>query len=85
MSEQNPVPHGVSVLMNTLKFISVKHPLPFYGFPGIALFIAGLVTGGIFLDAYFNEQTVFMVLFWQQLFCFCLEQFLLLRQSSFSP
>jgi len=58
-SEQNPVPHGVSVLMNTLKFVSVKHPLPFYGFPGIALFIAGLVIGGIFLDAYFNEQTVF--------------------------
>ena len=58
-SEQNPVPHGVSVLMNTLKFVSVKHPLPFYGFPGIALFIAGLVVGGIFLDAYFNEQIVF--------------------------
>lgn len=58
-SEQNPVPHGVSVLMNTIKFVSVKHPLPFYGFPGIALFIAGLVIGGIFLDAYFNEQTVF--------------------------
>ena len=58
-SEQNPVPHGILVLMNTLKFVSVKHPLPFYGFPGIALFIAGLVIGGIFLDAYLNEQTVF--------------------------
>jgi len=33
-SEQNPVPHRVSVLMNTLKFISVKHLLPFYGSPG---------------------------------------------------
>ena len=53
-SEQNPVPHGVSVLMNTLKFISAKHPIPFYGFPGIALFIAGLVTGEIFLDAHLN-------------------------------
>ncbi|MCH7649182.1 MAG: hypothetical protein IIA83_11325 [Thaumarchaeota archaeon] len=58
-SEQNPVPHGVSVLMNTLKFVSVKHPLPFYAFPEIALFIAGLVMGGIFLDAYLNDQTVF--------------------------
>jgi len=58
-SEQNPVPHGVSVLMNTLKFISVRHPLPFYGFSGIALFIAGLVMGGIFLDAFLNDQTVF--------------------------
>ena len=58
-SEQRAVPHGVSVLMNTLKFVSVKHPIVFYGFPGIALFIAGLVMGGIFLDAYLNEQTVF--------------------------
>ena len=49
-SEQNSVPHGVSVLMNTLKFISVRQPLPFYAFPGTALFIAGLVMGGIFLD-----------------------------------
>ena len=58
-SEQNSVPHGVSVLMNTLKFISVRHWLPFYGFPGTALFIAGLVMGGIFLDAHLNDQTVF--------------------------
>ncbi len=58
-SEQNPVPHGVSVLMNTIKFVSVKHPLPFYGFPGIALIIAGIVLGAQFLDAYLNEDTIF--------------------------
>ena len=58
-SEQHSVPHGVSVLINTLKYVSIRHPLPFYAIPGIALIIAGLVTGGIFLDAYLNEQVVF--------------------------
>ncbi len=58
-SDQNPVPHGISVLMNTLKYVSVKHPIPFYGFPGIVFMIAGTVFGFQFLDAYFNEQTVF--------------------------
>jgi len=58
-SEQNPVIHGVGVLMNTLKFISVKHPIIFYGIPGIALIIAGLFFGIEFLDNYLNQQTVF--------------------------
>ena len=58
-SQHNPISHGMSVLANTLKYVSIKHPLPFYAIPGIALIIAGLVTGGIFLDAYLNQQTVF--------------------------
>ena len=58
-SEQNPVPHGVSVLVNTLKYVSIRHPLPFYAIPGIALIIAGIISGGVFLDAYLNQQTVF--------------------------
>lgn len=58
-SEHNPVNHGLSVLVNTLKYVSIRHPLPFYAFPGIALIIAGLVSGGIFLDAYLNHQTVY--------------------------
>ncbi|MDE1863592.1 MAG: glycosyltransferase family 2 protein [Thaumarchaeota archaeon] len=59
-STQNPVPHGVAVLMNTLKFVSVKHPIPFYGFPGIALIIAGSVIGYQFLDAYLGRHEVFL-------------------------
>jgi len=59
-STQNPVPHGVTVLMNTLKFISVKHPIPFYGFPGIALVIIGAIMGYQFLDGYLNHQAIFL-------------------------
>jgi len=59
-STQHPVPHGIVVLMNTLKFISVKHPIAFYGFPGIALVIIGSILGYQFLDAYLHRQVVFL-------------------------
>jgi len=58
-SNQNPIPHGVSVLMNTIKYISIRHPIKFYGIPGLVLIIAGMITGGIFLDAYLNDQVIF--------------------------
>ena len=58
-SSQHSVSHGVGVLANTIKYVSIKHPLQFYGIPGIGLIIAGLIIGGIFLDAYLNQQTVF--------------------------
>ena len=58
-SEQHSVPHGISVLMNTLKYVSIKHPIQFYGIPGIVLIISGIILGGIFLDAYLNQQIVF--------------------------
>lgn len=59
-STQNPVPHGITVLMNTLRFISVKHPIPFYGFPGIILVVVGSIIGYQFLDGYLNKQVVFL-------------------------
>ena len=59
-STQNPVPHGIVVLMNTLKFISVKHPIGFYGFPGIALVIAGSILGYQFLDVYLHQHMAFL-------------------------
>jgi glycosyltransferase involved in cell wall biosynthesis len=58
-SEQHSVTHGVGVLANTIKYVSIKHPLQFYGIPGVGLIISGLILGGIFLDAYLNEATIF--------------------------
>ena len=58
-SEHNSVSHGVSVLMNTLKYVSIKHPIKFYGIPGLFLTILGVILGGVFLDAYLNDQVVF--------------------------
>jgi len=58
-SEQHSVPHGLSVLANTLKYVSIKHPLKFYGIPGAILLVAGIILGSMFLDAYLNEGTIF--------------------------
>ena len=41
-STHNPVSHGVGVMLSTLKFISVDHPLKFYGIPGIGFLTIGL-------------------------------------------
>ena len=42
-STHNPVSHGTSVVFTTLKFVAIKHPLTFYGIPGIILFGIGLI------------------------------------------
>jgi glycosyltransferase involved in cell wall biosynthesis len=36
-STHNPVSHGIGVLYSLLQFISLRHPLAFYGIPGIVL------------------------------------------------
>lgn len=41
-STHNPVSHGVSVILSTMKFISIEHPLKFYGMPGIVFLAIGL-------------------------------------------
>ena len=41
-STHSPVSHGVSVLLDTMKFISIERPLRFYGIPGVILFGIGL-------------------------------------------
>jgi hypothetical protein len=46
-------------LINTLKYVSIKHPIKFYGIPGLVLIVIGIVLGGIFLDAYLNKQVIF--------------------------
>jgi len=41
-STHNPVSHGVSVILSTMKFTFIERPLTFYGIPGIILFAVGL-------------------------------------------
>lgn len=42
-STHHPVSHGISVMLSTMKFISIEHPLKFYGIPGIFFLALGLV------------------------------------------
>tara|TARA_B110000263_G_C15311890_1_gene513971 strand:+ start:118 stop:1005 length:888 start_codon:yes stop_codon:yes gene_type:complete len=41
-STHNPVSHGSSVLLSTIKYTSIEHPLKFYGIPSLIFFIIGL-------------------------------------------
>jgi len=42
-STHNPISHGASVTLSTLKFISIEHPLKFYGIPGLIFLAVGLI------------------------------------------
>jgi len=41
-STHHPVSHGISVILSTMKFISIEHPLKFYGLPGMIFLGIGL-------------------------------------------
>ena len=59
-STQNPISHGSSVFLNTLKYVSVKRPLTFYGIPGIILIIIGSGFGYVFVHAYLHAKVVYI-------------------------
>lgn len=42
-STHHPVAHGISVILSTMKFISIEHPLKFYGIPGMFFLAIGLI------------------------------------------
>ena len=53
-STHNPISHGSSVLLSTIKFTSIEHPLKFYGVPSIIFLAIGLFF--IYLSAqYYTE------------------------------
>ena len=41
-STHNPITHGSSVILSTIKFTSIEHPLKFYGIPSMIFFIIGM-------------------------------------------
>ncbi len=41
-STHNPASHGISVVLSTMKFTALEHPLKFYGIPGTIFLIIGL-------------------------------------------
>jgi len=59
-STHNPFSHGTSVFLNTLRYVSVKKPLTFFGIPGIILIIIGSGFGFYFLDNYLHERIIYL-------------------------
>ena len=53
-STHGPVSHGTSVLISTIKYTSIEHPLKFYGLPAIFFLITGIFFSYSAIDFYAN-------------------------------
>jgi ABC-type Fe3+ transport system permease subunit len=53
-STENPVSHGVRVLVNLLHDIELKRPLYYFTVPGVILAIVGIVMGLGFLSTFYH-------------------------------
>ena len=57
-STHNPVSHGTSVILSTIKFTSIHNPLKFYGIPGIIFLIIGLSFIAWTIQIYATSQQI---------------------------
>ena len=57
-STHDPVSHGTSVILSTIKFTSIHNPLKFYGIPGIIFLIVGLTFIAWTIQVYAIEQQI---------------------------
>jgi glycosyltransferase involved in cell wall biosynthesis len=57
-STHNPISHGSSVILSTLKYVAMERPLVFYGIPGIIFLLIGLTFGVWTIQIYSEEGQV---------------------------
>ena len=57
-STHNPISHGSSVILSTLKYVAIERPLVFYGIPGIIFLLIGLAFGIWTIQIYSDEGQV---------------------------
>lgn len=55
---QEPISHGTSVIMSTIKHVAIERPLLYYGVTGLSFLIVGLVFGAWTLQIYSEQQQV---------------------------
>lgn len=55
---QEPISHGTSVIMSTIKHVAIERPLLYYGVSGFAFLIVGLIFGAWTLQIYSEERQV---------------------------
>jgi len=57
-AKQTPVLQGSSVLLSTLKYLSINRPLLFFGLPGLVATVASIVFWGLTLYTYSETRVV---------------------------
>ncbi len=55
---QEPISHGTSVIMSTIKYVAIERPLLYYGVSGLCFLIVGLIFGAWTLQIYSEERQV---------------------------
>ena len=55
---QEPISHGTSVIMSTIKHVAIERPLLYYGVSGFCFLVVGLIFGGWALQVYSEERVV---------------------------
>ena len=62
-SSENPVSHGIEVLMNIVRLISLRRPLVFFGIPGLVITLFGLGAELHTFSEYYRTAQFHYVLF----------------------
>jgi glycosyltransferase involved in cell wall biosynthesis len=55
---QEPISHGTSVIMSTIKHVAMERPLLYYGVTGLCFLAIGLIFGAWTLQIYSEERVV---------------------------
>ncbi|BDQ31817.1 dolichyl-phosphate mannose synthase [Nitrosopumilus zosterae] len=55
---QEPISHGTSVVMSTVKHVAIERPLLYYGVTGLCFLILGLIFGAWTMQIYSEERVV---------------------------
>ena len=55
---QEPISHGTSVIISTVKHIAIQRPLLYYGVTGLCFLIVGLIFGAWTIQLYSDGQGV---------------------------
>jgi glycosyltransferase involved in cell wall biosynthesis len=55
---QEPISHGTSVIMSTIKHVAIERPLLYYGVTGLCFLALGLIFGAWALQIYSEEKVV---------------------------
>lgn len=57
-STENPITHGVGVLLKIIKDMELRRPLIYFTLPGFIIFLIGVISGIWFLNDYLNGTSI---------------------------
>lgn len=57
-STHNPILHGIGIVLTMLKFMSIYHPLSFYGIPGVAFLVISAYFAASAMDLFSGTRYV---------------------------